>query len=559
MPKTPLNPPPPSQAILERNLAALSDVDRPLLERLAWPVASDHVRTLPDGTWQFRIHRTWHVLEPARDVLNGLVLKGLEDAAASIGTPRRALLLGIGSGAMVEQLLQVPQLREVRAWERDPWLLRLALSCFDLSGAIASRRLRLLLTTDLIGQRSAGSAVLEHPFLRSIYNREKLHIDAPATGRQVALAEGGLFVEQIGNDLAARGFTPWTIDLDLLSREEVVHSLRALSPLFLVAINYTQGLAKLSQEHNLPVRVWEVDPASSPPRDEGASTAGLRLFTHSPENVGPWRAAGFEHVSYLPLAADPTQRRGEDALSKELEYGLTFVGQSLVGNARELATRFIAVFKSWRGGHAEGEARELLTKLATGQRANFQDFVIPDLLEDVVPGFRATATGALASEDPAILAGELAASEKRLTCIAALGEFKPEVWGDEGWQNVVSHGAVYHGPAKHGAELTSIYDRSTINLDVGRLYQAGIVTMRVFDALACGSLVLTERNAALEELFDVENEIATYSSLAELVQKTRHFLGHPKEAVELAARGREAVLKRHTLAQRIDVILDGLL
>lgn len=559
MTESPSNPPTPSQATLERNLVALAGVDPLLFERLTWPVASDHVRVLADGAWQFRVHKTWHPLEPGGRLLDGLVKTGLETAATSIGTPRRALLLGIGSGALVERLLHVPELREVRAWERDPWLLRLALSCFDLAGAIASRRLRLLLTTDLIGQRSSGSAVFTHPFLGSVYGRELLHMDAPLGKGAVALAAGGLFVDQVGSELTARGFTPWTIDLEVLSEEEVAHSLRYLNPRFLVAINYTQGLAKLSQDHGLPVRVWEVDPASSPPRNEGVSTAGLHLFTHAHDNVEPWRAAGFEHVSYLALAADPAVRKGDDSAPKKLEYGLTFVGQSLAGNAAVLGGRFLSTFGAWRGEAADAEARELLSKLVAGQRAHFQESVIPELLEEYAPGFRATATGPLALEDPAVLAGELAASEKRLTCIAALGEFSPNVWGDEGWRQLESHGTVYHGPAGHGAELTRIYDQSTINLDVGRLYQAGIVTMRVFDALSCGSLVLTERNAALEQLFDVESEVATYSSLKELINKSRYFLEHPKEALETAARGRDAVLARHTIAQRVDVILDGLL
>jgi spore maturation protein CgeB len=147
-------------------------------------------------------------------------------------------------------------------------------------------------------------------------------------------------------------------------------------------------------------------------------------------------------------------------------------------------------------------------------------------------------------------AGEIAAAEKRLAYVARLGRFGARVWGDEGWR-AIADGAVYEGPAGHGLELTKIYCASQINVDVGRLYQSDIVTMRVFDVLACGGFVLAERSSALGELFEIGVEVECYATADELEAKVAHYLANPGAAHAIAQRGRAAVLQRHTIAARV--------
>ncbi len=129
------------------------------------------------------------------------------------------------------------------------------------------------------------------------------------------------------------------------------------------------------------------------------------------------------------------------------------------------------------------------------------------------------------------------------------------MWGDEGWRAVPGLAAGYRGPAGHAVELTKIYNASLINLDVGRLYQSDIVTMRVYDVLACGGFVLAEHSDVLAELFDVGSEIESYRTLDEMEAKVAHYLAHPEAAWAIAARGRQAVLARHTIAARLSTML----
>lgn len=540
---------------LEANLAALATVDPALAERLTWPAGDDHVRQGRAGL-ELRLHADWCALDSPDEIAEDCVRAALDAVSSTSGyTPRRALLFGCGGGGLVQAALAHPGLSEVLAWDRDPWLLRLVLSRWDLVEPLRRQRLRLLLGTDLVGRPTAGLAVVEHPLLGSVYARERAHLDEAAPRGTVALAAGGLFVDQLGQALARRGFAPWTLDLERLGEDELGHALRALAPRFLLSVNYRHGLARLSESTGLPVVVWEVDPASGAPRSEGVEAAGLQLFTHRAALVPAWRAAGFARVEHLPLAADPNVRHPAASPCEPLQ--VAFVGQSLVGNAERLGARFLAAHASWSGAAAD-EGRALLRDLHERQSETPGRFRIPALLDELAPGFRDAWLGRPEREDVAVLAGEGSASRERLGLVGATAPLGLDVWGDAGWAALEGSGARVHGAARHGDELTSIYGRAAVNLDVARLYQNDIVTMRVFDAACCGGAVLTPDSAALREVFAPDEEVAVYRDRDELVARARQLLDHPRERNALAARGREAVLERHTLEHRLDRMLAGL-
>ncbi|HIF21046.1 MAG TPA: glycosyltransferase family 1 protein [Gemmatimonadetes bacterium] len=82
-----------------------------------------------------------------------------------------------------------------------------------------------------------------------------------------------------------------------------------------------------------------------------------------------------------------------------------------------------------------------------------------------------------------------------------------------------------------------------------------MVTMRVFDALACGAFVLAEYSDDLARLFEIGTEVESYATLEQLIEKVQHYLDNPAEARTIAYNGRARVLRDHTIAQRLDTML----
>lgn len=102
--------------------------------------------------------------------------------------------------------------------------------------------------------------------------------------------------------------------------------------------------------------------------------------------------------------------------------------------------------------------------------------------------------------------------------------------------------------------------------DTGRLYSqsrlvpntniAGDVTMRLFEASACGALVLTSptRNQ-VETLFEPGRELVTFADEADLLDKARYYLTHEAERAALARAAQQRVLREHTYAHRAQTVL----
>ena len=83
----------------------------------------------------------------------------------------------------------------------------------------------------------------------------------------------------------------------------------------------------------------------------------------------------------------------------------------------------------------------------------------------------------------------------------------------------------------------------------------GIPTIRVFEALACGIPLVCAPWRDAENLFTPGTDFLTARDGGEMRTQLRRVLAEPEFAAELAERGRETVLARHTCSHRVDGLL----
>jgi len=83
------------------------------------------------------------------------------------------------------------------------------------------------------------------------------------------------------------------------------------------------------------------------------------------------------------------------------------------------------------------------------------------------------------------------------------------------------------------------------------------INMRVFEALACGSLLLTNELSSngQNELFRDGIHLATYRDREEMIDKIHFYLKHPDIRERIAAFGRTEALERHTYLKRMEHML----
>lgn len=134
-----------------------------------------------------------------------------------------------------------------------------------------------------------------------------------------------------------------------------------------------------------------------------------------------------------------------------------------------------------------------------------------------------------------------------------------------GWRTrtLGSNPALAHKVVKdtmHGEELTRFYQsaRIVLNINQWEAAEASGTTLRVTDVPACGSFLLTEYSAGLEDLFELETQICTFTTPAEMKQKVDYYLEHDAERERIAAAGLERTSKLPTPKDRMQLILSEL-
>jgi spore maturation protein CgeB len=114
----------------------------------------------------------------------------------------------------------------------------------------------------------------------------------------------------------------------------------------------------------------------------------------------------------------------------------------------------------------------------------------------------------------------------------------------------------YHrGRHIQNADLRRFYSSASIVLNDTweDMRAAGFISNRIYDALACGAFVLSDDVAGLADEFD--GGVAVYRDAAGLREAVERYLDEPALRADIAARGRSAVLERHTFEGRAAALL----
>jgi GT2 family glycosyltransferase/spore maturation protein CgeB len=132
-----------------------------------------------------------------------------------------------------------------------------------------------------------------------------------------------------------------------------------------------------------------------------------------------------------------------------------------------------------------------------------------------------------------------------------------DIYG-KGWEKVRGMSKYARGVVPYGA-LPSIYSSAKLVLDdtSGPTLPYGAVNCRVFDALAAGTLVVTNCEAGVRELFD--DEFPTWDSPASLRTQLDELLADDRRRSTLAKRYRNEVLRSHTYSHRARQLRDALI
>jgi spore maturation protein CgeB len=81
---------------------------------------------------------------------------------------------------------------------------------------------------------------------------------------------------------------------------------------------------------------------------------------------------------------------------------------------------------------------------------------------------------------------------------------------------------------------------------------------RVFEAMACGAFVITDRQRDVLALFRIGEHLVAAEGKRSLYENVQYALSRPAERERIAAAGKQETLARHTYAHRLEALFDAL-
>jgi spore maturation protein CgeB len=118
------------------------------------------------------------------------------------------------------------------------------------------------------------------------------------------------------------------------------------------------------------------------------------------------------------------------------------------------------------------------------------------------------------------------------------------------------------GPPLGDGELIQMYSRSRISLGFTTVAAAPApgeepvkqVRLRDFEATMSGAFYLVEYFEELTEFFIPDKEIVCFQTEEELVEKSRHYLGHPEERERIREAGMRRARSEHSWQRRFQTV-----
>ena len=152
----------------------------------------------------------------------------------------------------------------------------------------------------------------------------------------------------------------------------------------------------------------------------------------------------------------------------------------------------------------------------------------------------------------------------RARLLEHLVDFDLAIWGP-GWEQLPKDSPLrkhLRGGAVPPETWVKIFSASSIVLNIDgygeTLDESGhMANTRVYEAPACGAFELTDEKQDITTFFTSGHELVCYDfdRPEELRRLVRHYLDHPQERQEIAARGREAMLAAHTYQHRMQSLI----
>ena len=111
-----------------------------------------------------------------------------------------------------------------------------------------------------------------------------------------------------------------------------------------------------------------------------------------------------------------------------------------------------------------------------------------------------------------------------------------------------------------GMEMFKALSKSKIGFNIhGDCAGDYAANMRLFEATGVGTCLLTDMKNDLNNYFEIDKEVVSFSSPDECIEKIKWLINNPEKCNEIAKNGQKKTLKDHNFKSRVDIFYNYLL
>lgn len=325
---------------------------------------------------------------------------------------------------------------------------------------------------------------------------------------------------------------------------------------FVVANIFGKSVAKITNRLNMKYAVWCMDSPAFPTWTPEAALDNCYVFYFDYREYELMKHSGLSNVYYMPLAADVIWSKQLAVTDEEIsryKCDMSFIGSLYTENLYDrILERFPTDLQNiftdmieegafvWDGQDRLHMPPELVLAVHKLCPDAFDEPYMPDeyFLRTYLLGRKLTHV-------ERTLLMELMAQRYDIHLYTRDTERVPD--GVRSFPEIdASDGAL------------KVFYSSKINLNITLRSIASGIPARVFDVMSMGGFVLSNWQEEIPELFEEGEEIVTYKTPEELVDKADYYLQHEDERARIAVNGYRKVKAQHAYEHRLEKIISVL-
>lgn len=340
--------------------------------------------------------------------------------------------------------------------------------------------------------------------------------------------------------------------------EKIRDKIKSSSYEFVFSVNYFGVISNVCKEIGIPYISWSCDSPLISMYHDSVFNEVNKIFLFDYISYNEFKEMGVKNVNYLPLCVDVNRLRALISKADDLDNyknNISFVGSLYERNNYDTVETEL-------GDYLRGYLDCYIELQANMPGMPLIDAALSvDILAQIQERFKLNKSEGSFSDLGLIFQtttlGFKVAKKQRIDALNMLSKkYKVSIYSNSDTE--VLPLTEYKGGLDYWLEMPKAFNMSKINLNFTIPNIKSGIPLRVWDIMGSGGFLITNKQPEMALFFKEDEEIVTFSSYGELLEKTDYYIINDKARRSVVENALKKVEKFHTYDVRLEEMFSSL-